>query len=163
MGYLLFLKVNYVKRTLFIVFLCFILIQTNAQTNNPKYNKALADSLGADDYGMKMYVFVILKTGNGMINDKKIKDSLFLGHMQNIDKLVKKGKLIAAGPIKKNDKNFEGIFVLNVKTIEEANDILNTDPAIKSKLLDTELFQWYSSAALPLYLRFHDNVQKKGF
>jgi len=34
-----------------------------AQTNNPNYDKALADSLGADDYGMKSYVFVILKSG----------------------------------------------------------------------------------------------------
>ena len=34
-----------------------------AQTSNQKYNKQLADSLDADEYGMKMYVLVILKSG----------------------------------------------------------------------------------------------------
>jgi len=49
-----------------------------------KYNKQLADSLGADDYGMKIYVLVILKTGKAKIEDKQKADSLFLGHLQNI-------------------------------------------------------------------------------
>jgi uncharacterized protein YciI len=135
----------------------------NAQVTNPKYNKPLADSLGADDYGMKMYVLVILKTGNTVINDKKIADSLFNGHMENIFRLASTGELAAAGPLQKNDNKYEGIFILNVKTTEEAKLLLDTDPAIKSKLLDTELYQWYGSAALPLYLKFHETIQKIKF
>ena len=119
--------------------------------------------MGADDYGMKMYVFVILKTGPVKIEEKQIVDSLFSGHMKNMGDLVQKGKLIVAGPMGKNDKKYEGIFILNVKTIEEANTLLDTDPAIKAKLLEPELYRWYGSAALPLYLKFHDNVKKKDF
>jgi uncharacterized protein YciI len=133
------------------------------QSSNPNYNKNLADSLGADDYGMKMYVLVILKTGENKSVDKKTQDSLFIGHMQNIKRLANDGKLIVAGPMAKNDKNYEGIFVLNVKTIDEARKLLDTDPAVKSKLLDTELYRWYASAALPLFLKYHDNVKKKDF
>lgn len=33
------------------------------------FDKALADSLGADQYGMKMYFLVILKTGSDQITD----------------------------------------------------------------------------------------------
>ncbi|MDB5230807.1 MAG: hypothetical protein JWN76_1612 [Chitinophagaceae bacterium] len=136
----------------------------NAQSNNTKYSKVLADSLGADDYGMKMYVLVILKTGkNPTTTEKRIEDSLFIGHLQNIGRLVNNGKLIVAGPLSKNKLNYEGIFILNVKTIAEATEILDTDPAIKAKMLDTELLPWYGSAALPLYLKFHDNVKKKDF
>lgn len=64
----------------------------------------MADSLGGDDYGMKRYVLVILKTGTNTITDKSITDSLFNGHMQNINRLVDAGKLIVSGPLQKNDK-----------------------------------------------------------
>ena len=154
---------NRIGKTLVFSFLLLTLTKVNAQTDNPKYNKQLADSLGADDYGMKMYVLVILKPGKTTIEDKQRRDSLFLGHLQNINHLAEIGKLIAAGPIKQNEKRYEGVFILNVGTIEEANILLQTDPAIKEKMLDTELFQWYGSAALPLYLKFHDNVKKRDF
>lgn len=158
------IKRSFVKAGIFITTVLFlVLTEINAQADNPKYNKALADSLGADDYGMKMYVLVILKPGNAQIQDKKVSDSLFAGHLQNINHLAKTGKLVMAGPIKENSRSYEGIFILNAKTIEEAKALLETDPAIKANVFATELFEWYGSAALPLYLNFHDNVKKKDF
>ena len=150
-------------KTLITFLLLLALTTAYAQTDNPKYNQHLADSLGADDYGMKLYILVILKTGQIKMEDKQKTDSLFLGHLQNIKRLADAGKLIVAGPLKKNDKKYEGIFILNVGTFEEANILLETDPAIKSKVLETELFQWYGSAALPLFLKYHENVRKKDF
>lgn len=135
----------------------------NAQQNNPAYNKSLADSLGGDDYGMKAYVLVILKTGSNTTASKTVTDSLFRGHMTNINKLAKEGKLTVAGPLKKNDKSYRGIFILNVKTTEEALPLLQADPAIREKLLDVELFNWYGSAALPMYLPYHEKVEKQKF
>jgi hypothetical protein len=79
--------------------------------------------------------------------------------MANIGRLVEEGKLIVAGPMKKNEKNYRGIFILNVKK-EEAVSILDTDPAIKAKLLEPEIYEWYGSAALPVYLPYHEKVQK---
>ena len=141
----------------------FLSITLIAQADNPVYDKALADSLGGDDYGMKSYVLVILKAGANTTESKEKTDSLFRGHLMNIGRLAKEGKLIVAGPLGKNDKTYEGIFILNVKTTEEANNLLTTDPAIKAKLLDTELYRWYGSAALPLYLKYHEKVEKKKF
>ena len=152
-----------IKKSIFSLLSIFIMFTVHAQSSNPKYDKPLADSLGADDYGMKMYVLVILKTGSNVSETKTVTDSLFNGHMQNIGRLVESGKLIVSGPIKKNDKNYRGIFILNAKAIEEAREMLATDPAINAKLLDTEMFQWYGSAALPLYLKSHDKLQKKSF
>jgi uncharacterized protein len=142
------------------------LMMTNystAQTQNPKYDKALADSLGADDYGMKMYVLVILKSGPVIIENKKTTDSLFAGHLKNIQRLANEGKLVVAGPLQKNEKSYRGIFILNVKTTEEAKTLLQTDPAIKAQLLDSELFEWYGSAALPVYLPASEKVGRLGF
>ena len=52
-----------------------------------KYDVRLAKKLGADEYGMKSYVLVILKTGTNTTTDKQTLDSLFRGHMDNIQRL----------------------------------------------------------------------------
>jgi hypothetical protein len=52
----------------------------------------------------------------------------------------------------KNDKAYRGIFILNVKTLEEANLSPETDPVIKEKLLEADVYQCYGSASLLLYL-----------
>ena len=135
----------------------------SAQSNNLKYDKALADSLGGDEYGMKMYVLVILKTGANKIAEKAAVDSLFAGHMRNIRRLVDLGKLVVAGPLRKNDKEYRGIFILNVTTFEEATALLDTDPAIRAKMLDTELYGWYGSSALKMYLPYSEKVAKQSF
>ncbi len=127
---------------------------------NPNYDEALAKKLGADDNGMKMYVLVILKTGTNTTATKAETDSAFAGHMANMGKLVKENKLIVAGPFGKNDKTFRGLFILNTKSIDEAKEILATDPAYKAKLLDAELINWYGSAALAEYLPASKKVSK---
>lgn len=132
-----------------------------AQNENPKYDKALAESLGADAYGMKSYMLVILKTGPNKIEDKNKLSELFKGHMENINRLVESGKLVVAGPFGKNDKNYRGIFIFNVKTIEEATALLDNDPAVKEKLLEAEVLPWYGSAALGEYLKTHEKIEQK--
>lgn len=128
---------------------------------NPNYDKALADKLGGDDYGMKRYFFVILKTGANKTADKELTNKSFRGHMDNITRLVEEGKLIVAGPLGKNENNYRGIFILNnLKSIEEVKELLLTDLAIKNGLLDYEIFTWYGSAALPEYLPFSDKIWK---
>jgi|SRR6218665_1059323 len=134
-----------------------------AQTPNSQYNKTLADSLGADEYGMKSYVLVMLKTGPAKMDNKAKSDSLFGQHLKNIGRLADEGKLVVAGPLQKNDKSYRGIFILNVKTVEEAKALLNTDAAIKAGLLDAECYGWYGSAALPLYLPASKKAGKNNF
>lgn len=150
-------------KTLLTLFLLVFALAANAQSTKPKFKQALADSLGADEYGMKMYTLVILKTGSNTTADKAVLDSVFRGHMANMGRLTSMGKLIVAGPLGKNDKTYRGIFILNTKTVEETKTLLETDPAIKAKVLDVEIYPWYGSAALPLYLKHHDEVQKKDF
>jgi uncharacterized protein YciI len=149
------------KNLLTAILLSIFTFTAYAQSDNPKYNAKLADSLGADDYGMKSYVLVILKTGPNKIEDKEKVNSLFAGHMANIHRMANSGLLVVAGPMKKNEKNYRGIFILNVKTLDEASKLLNTDPAIKENLLEAELYGWYGSATLPLYLPNHEKIEKK--
>ena len=149
-------------KTLFATLLLVLSAATlTAQTKNPHYDAALAKKYGEADNGMKMYVLVILKTGTNTTTDKAFRDSCFAGHMQNIGRLVTEGKLVVAGPLGKNDKTYRGIFILNVTTFEEANQLLETDPAIHSRILEPELYNWYGSAALPAYLDVEDKVWKE--
>lgn len=132
-----------------------------AQKSNANYNEALAKKLNADDLGMKMYVLAILKTGNNKVADKTLRDSLFAGHFANINRLVSLKKLIVAGPLEKNDKAYRGIFILDVNSIEEAKQLLDSDPTIKQNIFEVEYFNWYGSAALPEYLDAADKIWKK--
>lgn len=127
---------------------------------NPNYNRELAEKLGADDWGMKRYVLVILKTGPNLTTDRDFISACFRGHLDNINRLVEEDKLVIAGPLGKNDNTYRGIFILNVATVEEAQLLLQTDPAVKEGLLDAELYNWYGSAALPEYLKASDKIWK---
>ena len=148
-------------KTILAVFILMIsVIATYAQTENPNYDELLAKKLNADEYGMKKYVLVILKTGENKTAGKEESGEAFRGHMENIGKLVKDGKLIVAGPLGKNDQTYRGIFIFNVPTIEEARELVATDPAIKANLLAADLFEWYGSAALAEYLPVSDKIWK---
>lgn len=128
----------------------------------PKFNQGLATSLGADKYGMKAYTIVMLTTGPTKIEDKAKMDELMKGHLGNIRKLADEGKIIIAGPfLEKNKETFRGMFIFNTKSKEEAEEWVNTDPAVKAGVFSYEIFPWYGSAALPLYLKHHAEVAQE--
>lgn len=137
------------------------ILSADSTISNPNYDAALASQLGADDYGMKGFVLILLKTGPNQSDDKEFISQSFRGHLDNINRLVEEGKLIVAGPMGRNDKAYRGIFILDVSSLEEAESLLQTDPAIKAGLLEAELYNWYGSAALSTYLEDSDKVWKK--
>lgn len=134
---------------------------TTKQSAKTKYYAQLAQKLGADELGMKMYVLVILKTGDTKIEDKALRDSLFRGHFANINKLADEGKLVVAGPLEKNENQYRGIFILDVKTFAEAGLLLQNDPTVSQGIFKPEMYEWYGSAALPVYMQMHKKIQKK--
>jgi uncharacterized protein len=131
------------------------------QSLNPDYDAALAKRLGADAYGMKSYVLLILKTGSNTTANQEETALAFRGHMENISRLSEEGKLIVAGPIGRNERNYRGIFIFDVDSIEDARDLVQTDPAVAAGLLEADLYSWYGSAALPLYLEAAGKIWKE--
>jgi uncharacterized protein YciI len=83
------------------------------------------------------YVFVFLnhKTDSEKLS-KDQTDKIMKGHMDNINRLAKEGKLIAAGPFEGGG----GIFVLNTKSVEEGSNWLSTDPGVQAKRWNIEVF-----------------------
>lgn len=134
-----------------------------AAQNEVAYDSTLAQSLGADEYGMKTYSFIILKTGPDTLSDPERVQDLFSGHLKNITDLVEKGILVLAGPLQANPKNYRGIFIFDLTEKEEVKQLLQSDPAIAAGLLDYDIYQWYGSAALRSYLETHKKIQKTSF
>ncbi|MCT2407949.1 YciI family protein [Chryseobacterium antibioticum] len=127
-----------------------------------KFNQELATSLGADQYGMKAYTIVMLTTGSTKVEDKTKMGELMKGHMTNIGKLADEGKIVVAGPfLEKNKENYRGMFIFNTKSKEEAEQWVKTDPAVQAGVFSYEIFPWYGSAALPLYLKHHEEISKE--
>ena len=151
------------KAFTFLLIFIFSFSLLNAQNPGEKYDSVLAQKLHADDYGMKNYILVLLKTGGNTSVTKVAEDSIFHGHLNNIGRLARNGDLVLAGPFGTNDNNYLGLFVLNVSTFEEAKKLLNTDPAIQAKLLEPEMYLWYGSASLQEILPIHDKIQKLKF
>lgn len=154
------LKVPLMKKSLFLLF--FLIVNTIgfSQESEVKFDENLAKSLKADEYGMKKYVFCLLKSGTNTTASKEETKKLFEGHMANINKLAKEGKLVVAGPFMKNDRNYRGIYVFNVETVDEAKELVATDPAIKANLLEAELTPWYATAALQETVKIHEKIAK---
>lgn len=144
----------------FLLLCLFIIPPFFGYSQNSNYDKNLADSLGADDYGMKSYSLVMLKTGGGNIEDKAKVDSLFRGHLENIGRLAEAGKIIVAGPLGKNSNDYRGIFIFDESDKTKVAELLQTDPAIKADLLAYDIYNWYGSAALPVYLETHSKIGK---
>ncbi len=125
------------------------------------YDAALAEELGADEYGMRSYVFVMLRTGpaDAEITDEATRAELFAGHFANIRRLAGEGKLVLAGPLA-NGTNERGLFILNVGNIEEAQSLMQDDPTIAANIFTVDYINYYGSAALMKVNDIHAKIQK---
>lgn len=135
--------------------------QTSKRPQNTQFDTELAKRLGADQRGMRNYVFAVLKTGPANIPAGKERDEIFKGHFANINRLADEGKLVVAGPFD-GEAGWRGMFIFNVGTIEEARKLTQTDPVIKSGLMVAEFHKLYSTAALMEISNIHKKIAPKG-
>ena len=150
-----------------LILLMFIALNNNgnaqsSDSNIQTYDSLLAKKYGADDYGMKQFIMAFLKSGKNILTDKAEEDRRQSEHMKNINKMAEDGKLVIAGPFMDN-QSLKGIYIFDVRTLEEARELTSTDPAVKAGVLEMELHPWYGSAALLEINNIHNKIQKKSF
>jgi uncharacterized protein YciI len=126
------------------------------------YDEALAKKLKADDMGMRKYVMAFLKRGPNRAKDAAEAKTIQAGHMANIGRMAKEGKLVVAGPFMDNGE-LRGIYIFNVESVAEAEELTKTDPAIQAGTLVMELHPWYGSAAMQEVNGIHNRIAKKKF
>ena len=129
---------------------------------HPAYDAELARQVGADEHGMRNYVLVILKTGPNKMPPGAERDAMFEGHFANMNRLATEGKLALAGPFDGVD-GWRGLFVFAVPDIEEARQLVATDPVISTGEMVAEYHKYYGSAALMLVNEVHGKVAQKRF
>jgi len=154
------------RRTKYVILLIGITLlshQSFSQGAEPKdtlvYNAELAKELGADDYGMRSYVMAFLKAGPNRDQDSVAIVSLQRAHLDNIVRMAEEGLLVLAGPFMDNG-DIKGIYIFAVDSIEEAEKLTKSDPAVKAGRLIMELHPWYGSAAVMKINEIHNEISK---
>lgn len=142
-------------------------IPENGQKSDPalaydSFDSDLAAQYGADDYGMKQYVIAFLYAGPDQNRSEEESTALQKAHMDNISRMAEDGSLILAGPFL-SEGELRGLYLFDVKTVEEAEALTSTDPAIQAGSLRMELKPWYGSAALMSVSDLHNRIQKVNF
>ncbi|MFN7928642.1 MAG: YciI family protein [Blastocatellia bacterium] len=102
---------------------------------------------------MEKYQFGLLKRGpkwtaESTAETQKIQE----GHMANINKMAKLGKLVAAGPMADNS-DVAGIFIFKAASLDEARALASEDPAIKAGRLVLELQDWWGQQRIGAQLQ----------
>jgi uncharacterized protein YciI len=123
------------------------------------YDSTLAAKWGADEYGMRTYVLAFVNKGPNRSQDSATTAIIQKSHLDNITRLANEGKIALAGPFL-DDWATRGIFIYNVKTIEEAEALFATDPATKAGRIVAEYHLWYGSAALMTVNDLHKKISK---
>ncbi|MBP6812890.1 MAG: hypothetical protein KA138_15285 [Saprospiraceae bacterium] len=134
-------------------------LYTEITASNAKFDSVLAQRLGATEHGMHRYVMAFLKKGPNRDQDSTTAANLQKAHMDNIVKMAEAGKLVLAGPFLDTGE-VRGIYIFNVTTVEEAQALTASDPAIQAGRLTMELHPWYGSAVLPLITPLHKRLEK---
>jgi len=134
--------------------------QSNIQTEPVKYDSVLAKKLGADDYGMKGYVMVILNAGPAKVTDRDKWNKTMAAHMKLMDTWTNEGKIMFAGPFMQ-ENDMQEVFILQVKSVDEAKSLTDTDPAVAAGIFTVECHLWYGPAALQEITPLNKALQKK--
>lgn len=66
------------------------------------------------------------------------------GHMANINKMSRMGKLMAAGPFA-GKSDLLGNFIIAANSPEEAKVLAEADPRVKAGQLSVEIHPWWSA------------------
>ena len=135
---------------------------TKTQGSNSKEASVVSDDslrtlYGADDYGMRSYVMTFLYSGDTVITDSAARSELMRGHLDNIQRLSEVGALVLAGPFM-DGTSLRGIFIFDVTTVEEVQQLTATDPAVQAGVFRVEHHPWYGSAAVMSNPTLHERL-----
>lgn len=134
-------------------------LPVQAQEAPATYDAAKAQAWGANDQGLRPYVFVLLKTGPKKMPDGPERDAMFKGHFANMERLAKEGLLVYAGPLDGVD-GLRGLFIFATKDQEVARKAVETDPVIVNGEMVADIHRHFGSAALLAVNEWHPRLIK---
>jgi uncharacterized protein YciI len=104
-------------------------------------------------FSMRTYYMAFLRRGPAWTKERTPEAvEVSKGHMANIERLAKCGKLVIAGPFDvaadAPPDALAGIFIFDVATREEALALSQQDPAVKAGRFAIEVLPWYGPTGL---------------
>jgi uncharacterized protein YciI len=86
-----------------------------------------------------VFVFLHHKADKTELPKEQV-DKIMEGHMANIQKMAKEGRLLVAGPFEGGG----GIFIFNSQSVDEVTQWLNDDPGVKAQRWNVEVqpYRW---------------------
>lgn len=85
-----------------------------------------------------IFVFLNTRSDKAELPEDQVK-KIMDGHMANIERLAKEGKLISAGPFDGGG----GIFIFKSKSIDQVNEWLKTDPGVAANRWRIEVLPYF--------------------
>jgi uncharacterized protein len=79
-------------------------------------------------------------------------EALQKAHLANIQKMAAEGKLLVAGPFL-DGGDLRGIYIFRTATMEEAQALAATDPAVKAGRLRLEFHPWFAAKNITVTAR----------
>jgi uncharacterized protein YciI len=96
-------------------------------------------------FKLEKYFLGLLYKGTARDQAPAETEKIQTAHLNHLESLYKKGILLIAGPMA-DDGDLRGIVVLKVSSMEEAQALVNADPAVKAGRLRVELHPWMSQS-----------------
>jgi uncharacterized protein YciI len=107
---------------------------------DPRMQKTPATA--APESELTTYYFgLITKGSNFNAYNREDRAKIQAAHLANIERLAQQGKLLVAGPFPDNGE-WRGIFIFKCASLQEAQALAASDPAVQAGRLKVELHPW---------------------
>ncbi|QLE01413.1 hypothetical protein HX109_07490 [Galbibacter sp. BG1] len=107
------------------------------------------DEKSGDTILMQQYFIAFLKRGESRSQSKEEADSIQKLHLAHLGKMYEEGYADISGPFG-DDGEIRGITIYNVPTLQMADSLANSDPAVKAGRLQIEIHPWWAAKGFPL-------------
>lgn len=122
------------------------------------YDSTLAAMYGADEYGKKTFVLGYLKRGNPKDLPTSDREHMEYLHYKNVQRLIEQKKIVLSGKFTQPG-DMLGLYMYDVD-MEEAQRLVNSDPAIQADVFDIDLMEWYGPASIAGVHEIHPTIAK---
>jgi uncharacterized protein YciI len=118
------------------VLLCTALLVCAAESSKPATEPV---------FEMTTYYFGLITRGpNAGTGTPEERQQIQAAHLANIKRLADAGKILVAGPFADNGE-WRGIFIYKCASLEEAQALAATDPAVAAGRLKVEIHPWMTA------------------
>ncbi|KAA3635126.1 MAG: hypothetical protein DWP97_05425 [Calditrichaeota bacterium] len=107
------------------------------------------------------YYFGMILSGSERSQSNEEAAEIQKAHLANIGRLADEGLMALAGPFwnEDNSNKIRGLFIYEVDSIEQAQELVDTDPAVQKNRLAVDVYPWIGSKNMT----YTEPVEMRGY